>query len=646
MKILPRLSALLALSLITTLTAAPPAQADTAYRQGPYSVTKLSHPDQPVMTSDGIVDFNGEPDRAQSYSWSAVGYGDDMYVGTCYAAVYTTIRMLGRQLGMDIKVVDAALNAAYNGTLFVDPADPFVNRGVLLKMNTKTGEVTLIDSPHVNTNYRAAIEYKGKLYFASSVPSLVEVDPATDVAGVVYALPKPTNPMVSVGIRGLAVVNGELVASMIGDQGAFLVSASEPTAGQDAFRVIATQQDLFDYPAYLYTDSIFGGSIWDIVGFNGKMYVSIVTGRNGDRQPFALVSGTQAADGSWTWAPVVGTPEDGAPYPFGLDAPRSGAANLAVYDNHLYIGGYNDPMIALPDALVRFKFENLYKDLSSPPRLWKMDTTEKIHLVLGEADALFPEGPTGNLGAGFGYNTNQYVWRMTEYQGKFYLGTMDVSSLAYPYGQFANGDILRRTPEEWASQIAYLRAFIELVMPQDPATAATATALADQMAVMAAPLKAKSKVNDKASAGRRAASASDFYAQLEALKAIYEQVRAQLPADLASQFDAFLSQQSLDNFEAFIGTMIYLSKAERGFDLLVTSDGDNFSAITRDGFGDPYNHGLRVFAETDQGLGIGTANPFYGTQLWLLKDKSAKGKPAADNPNKGPGNNNGKGGRP
>ena len=45
----------------------------------------------------------------------------------------------------------------------------------------------------------------------------------------------------------------------------------------------------------------------------------------------------------------------------------------------------------------------------------------------------------------------------------------------------------------------------------------------------------------------------------------------------------------------------------------------NFQTITANGFGDPYNHGLRVFAATDQGLCLGTANPFYGTQIWIQR---------------------------
>ena len=60
----------------------------------------------------------------------------------------------------------------------------------------------------------------------------------------------------------------------------------------------------------------------------------------------------------------------------------------------------------------------------------------------------------------------------------------------------------------------------------------------------------------------------------------------------------------------------------RGFDCYVTEDGEHFETITTDGLGDPYNHGLRVFAETDRGLCIGTANPFYGTQLWRMNEVS------------------------
>ena len=58
---------------------------------------------------------------------------------------------------------------------------------------------------------------------------------------------------------------------------------------------------------------------------------------------------------------------------------------------------------------------------------------------------------------------------------------------------------------------------------------------------------------------------------------------------------------------------------EWGFDLFRTSDGENFVVITTDGFGDRYNYGCPAFLETEEGLYLGTCNPFYGGQLYLLR---------------------------
>ena len=69
---------------------------------------------------------------------------------------------------------------------------------------------------------------------------------------------------------------------------------------------------------------------------------------------------------------------------------------------------------------------------------------------------------------------------------------------------------------------------------------------------------------------------------------------------------------------AFGKILKYLSKAQRGFDMYTSADGESFTTITTNGFGDPYNHGLRAFATGDDWMAIGTANPFYGTQLWKM----------------------------
>jgi hypothetical protein len=53
-----------------------------------------------------------------------------------------------------------------------------------------------------------------------------------------------------------------------------------------------------------------------------------------------------------------------------------------------------------------------------------------------------------------------------------------------------------------------------------------------------------------------------------------------------------------------------------GFDLYATSDGEDFVMLTRDGFGDKFDVGLRNFASTKYGLVLGTANHYYGARLF------------------------------
>ena len=299
------------------------------------------------------------------------------------------------------------------------------------------------------------------------------------------------------------------------------------------------------------------------------------------------------ATGEWSYRLIIGDEADGARYPFGLGADRSGAANLIVHDGYLYIGGYNDPMIALPGVL-QMDFEELYKDLDSPVCLWRMDANENIDLVAGEANQLFPE-VKGNLGAGLGSNLNQYVWRMESYNGKLYVGTFDIGSLAYPLMQVTNGDILKRSPEEWKTQFEYIIKLLELLKSSGSLAARSATGISSMSATLTSmtSLLNQGGIEDLA-------STEAFYSLLKKVVSLYENLRKYLPDSITEKLDGIFNQDTVDNFYYFIGVCKYLSKGERGFDLLVSGDGINFDAITRNGFGDPYNHGCRVFAITEQ----------------------------------------------
>ena len=599
------------------------------YNKNGYTFEKLSHPEKDVKVADGIVDYLGDGavdvvtdpeaegynagDRGQNYAWAAVGYGDWIYVGTCYAAIGNTLSLMKSSLGdeFDDKVLKATFDALYNGTFFLEEADGGKPKGVLTKINTKTGETKVLMSGTLNGHtplFRNAIEYKGKLYFCGSVggggigflPSVWQVDPETDECKPVYLGLNSAKDYaaaykqgISTGIRGMCVYNDQLVISNVtmdaatGKSSATLLISSDPEKG---FTQIADSDSLFNYPAYRYSDSIYGGSIWDMVEYNNSLYVSICTGtednmpNNNTMQSFALVRGDQNADGTFTWTPVAGDQKKGgARYTFGIDPERtrSGAANLMVFNDYLYIGEYNDEEIALERILFSKTGKNadgqfgggldcrfLNANLDQSVNLYRMDKNENMELVVGNSTKMFPNGSLSGLKSGFGRNENQYIWRMEVYDGKLYVGTHDASSLLECFGQFVNGNLLKRTPSEWKDQWSYLKALMKALETVDPNGNGNPDALA------------------------------------QTIKFSYNFVFKNI---------------TVRNIASAIKLLNYLRTAKRGFDLYVTEDGVNFETITIDGFGDPYNHGLRVFATTDQGLCLGTANPFYGTQIWIQR---------------------------
>ncbi|MCH7744759.1 MAG: hypothetical protein IIC84_01635 [Chloroflexi bacterium] len=58
------------------------------------------------------------------------------------------------------------------------------------------------------------------------------------------------------------------------------------------------------------------------------------------------------------------------------------------------------------------------------------------------------------------------------------------------------------------------------------------------------------------------------------------------------------------------------TKFENGFDLFVTEDGVDWRLVTKDGFNDGFNYGVRNFASSPYGLFVGAANPFNGLEIW------------------------------
>ena len=744
------LVAALAAILVSPLPAhAEDASGAVTYNAGNgYSFEKLSHPTVGTSQPDGIVDYQGngavavpgadgntannEGDRGQSYTWAAASYGDWLYVGTCYAAMGNTLTLMNSTLGdsFDVETMRLTLEAMFNGTFFYgqqkeDGTADKDSGGILVKINTKTGETKLLLSESLNgvaPLFRNAVSYKGKLYFCGSVrtnggkgglPAVYEIDPKTDEYKVVYQGLSSMQDYgaaykqgISTGIRGMCVHDGQLVISNVGKDAAgkfvsTILTSPDPSKGQDSFIEIANSDTLFNYPAIRYQDSIYGGAIWDMVSYNGHLYATICTGTpenapdDNSMQSFAMVRGDKNVDGSYSWTPIVGDQKtDGAKYCFGIDPARtrSGAANLIVYNDYLYIGEYNDEEIALERILfnkssteeggkssmggVDCSFVNA--NLEQSVNIYRMDKDEHMELVVGDRTDMFPEGGISGLTSGFGRNENQYIWRMQKFDGKLYIGTFDTASLLEPIGQFSNGDIIDMTPEEWASQVQRLRDLLNHLLdkksPDDPIVPVNTLAdddsneaaevddekaeavevddektevakgfgdlndaledatgdLCDQTATMSADVEDDAayvqKIDSEIAYFKSFADQyQDMLDSYESLKQQYEDAYGtELPSDIQDALDKLLSEENLKKLQSVLTCMCYLRDVERGFDMYVTEDGVNFTTLTTNGFNDPYNHGLRTFAVTNQGLCLGTANPFYGCQVWIQRKENSE----------------------
>lgn len=743
------LVAALAAILVSPLPAhAEDASGAVTYNAGNgYSFEKLSHPTVGTSQPDGIVDYQGdgaiavpgsdgntannEGDRGQSYTWAAASYGDWLYVGTCYAAMGNTMTLMKNALGdsFDAETMRLTLEAMFNGTFFYgqqkeDGTADKDSNSILLKINTKTGETKLLISDSLNgvaPFFRNAVSYKGKLYFCGTVrynggqnglPAVYEIDPKTDEYKVVYQGLSSAQDQgaafkqgIATGIRGMCVHDGQLVISNVGKNAAgkfvaTILTSSDPSKGQGSFTEIANSDTLFDYPVIRYQDSIYGGAIWDMASYNGHLYVTICTGTpenapdDNSMQSFAMVRGDKNADGSYTWTPIVGDKADGARYCFGIDPARtrSGAANLIVYNDYLYIGEYNDEEIALERILfnksksdesgkssmggVDCSFVNA--NLEQSVSIYRMDKDENMQLVVGDRTDMFPEGGISGLASGFGRNENQYIWRMQKFDGKLYIGTFDTASLLEPIGQFSNGDIIDMTPEEWDSQVQRLRDLLDHLLdkksPDDPIVPVNTLAdddsneavevddekaeavevddektevakgfgdlsdaledaagdLCDQAATMSQDVEDDAayvqKIDGEIAYFKSFADQyQDMLDSYESLKQQYEDAYGtELPGDIQDALDKLLSAENLKKLQSVLTCMYYLRDAERGFDMYVTEDGVNFTTLTTNGFNDPYNHGLRTFAVTNQGLCLGTANPFYGCQVWIQRKENSE----------------------
>ncbi len=727
------------------------------HSNGGYTVTKVSHSTNGAGILDGIID--DDTASGQSYSWSMEESGDYVYIGTCYNSTYyiyynkisSSLKEWQEKgtISSEVDVINTTkeiLRVMFGTDSFDSEVfNPMSWDPVIIAVNKKTGEAKVIfresevrsqypemfiGGVNALSGYRMAIKYKGKIYFAgmgSPTATLVEVDPTTNKAQIVYYNKNITSAStkdygsVSCGVHGLLVYDDEILMCLATDDlskfdkslkaepGAIIVASSDPSASLTSWKPIATSKSFDDLPAVMQIDGLNGGGIWDIIEYNGKLYVTVVTDKTDketgvtNKQGFALYSGTKQEDGSFIWEQIAG---DHGKLPFGFGISYSMSCNMWTYNGYLYLGTYNDPMIDLMSVATSGDFEDLYNDLDHSIYLYRMDEDGNFEQVGGKDDnPSFPNGSIGNLGAGLGNNSNQYCWRFGVHDGELYIGTYDTSTLTYMFTQLTDGQVSTLSDEEMQGRANELQKALMNVLNVDnellkqflsktvfsklsqkifQKLSGGVTGLSKDWNPVPDYLEAleeyesfKDLINEKIDAISLADSNSsnsdltevindvlsdddelgisiddylesldeedliDLYsyaypeeaientslfdstneARFSNIKDKLKEKLKELVSDLFEKTDKIFYDQNLHNFVYYFGTNYYAQSCEKGFDLLVSNDGVNFDAITRNGFGDGTNHGLRTLCSTDSGLFMGTANPFHSTQLWKLTTK-------------------------
>ena len=426
-----------------------------------------------------------------------------------------------------------------------------------------------------------------------------------------------------------------------GDSGAWTPVADVSDFGAAAMDLYVCSDAFAPFCAlYAYEDAIYAA----LPGWNG---FSVFRGRP------AAESETANAYG-WFWQELVGR-ENGVNAPGLCDDPRgyvtgeepgveqlcSVFCGLVEFDGALYLYDADLPVLCSlhgAEALsvlngegeVTDLLDPLCRTLLHPQRVWRLD---------GQIGTFTEETALTQLNASSCVDayTCAQAWK-----DAFYLGTRDDTLLYDCLTRLKTGAFLHWDESEWQQTAEEIEAFQELLSdPQLPEH--TTRFLGEILNAIELLLKVvdPSQPVDEATMqyilrnwdlilGNIAELLRQLWEDTAADGARYTRLRSGGPAptggtqDVLSYLDSLLEKlQTLFDFDAvakYLLIRVRIARNDAGFDLLRTEDGVQWERFCGDGLNDRYNGGLTGILAAEDGLYYGTQNPYYGAQLWRMRD--------------------------
>lgn len=584
------------------------------YYSDNYKITKISNPTTGSGEADGLL-YGDEANRINSYAWSTAYRDGYLYIGVNRNFLNVAISTFGT--GIDMDIINEFETILTRGELPAFNKDE--RQAMILKLNPETSETEIIYRPpyleqydvYLDAAYRNVIEYKGDLYYGTMgavTTRILKVDKDDNVT-VAFA------GGAGASFRSSEIYNDELyfagfdtrITDNVKEDGSQYTKMAIIRMEGEEWNRVADHKDFIEYAE----DTIYqgeGGNMWDIIAYNGYLYAIIATS-NG----FVMFKGIEdpenenANEYGWVWTEVIGKNSEYYPgmaptsagYPYGGAVASS--ATPVVYNGKLYVGTFDyatKSLAAIIKQLVPYLKGNvesiklsqllapLYYSITHPQKLYEVDENDKVTEVT-EFNKLM-EG-----------TSNEYIWRFQEYDGKLFIGTFDAEPMYKYVTQITDGFLASLNTDDVMNVVAAISNLISKIKGGDDAK------------------EAVDEIVDSVEQGDAAAIS-------EAVENAQEQLEDLPETEETSEAKALLNK-IIDIFDMKGLTMYleisqYMVNNTAGFDLYATTDMENFDCITLNGFDDEYNYGARTFAATDEGLYIGTANPFYGAQVWKLED--------------------------
>ena len=625
-----------------------------------YTVKRISNPDRTERQVDGLMPGG---DRENSYTWRMAMRGDYIYIATTRNIASALVNMYAPNFtasGMSLDDFWKLIDALDNGDI---PRNDNNEGANIIEYNRKTGDFRVVYTGEPGIYYRMAVTFGDNVYFGSysANPEAKQYILKLDTDG---NFTKVFETQKSISLRANCEYDGHLFFAgaddrteidemqMLMDMLAGKVP-SYPTKmavmrksndDDTVWERVADYKDFGMVPYDKIMSSWAGCPIWELASHNGYIYATAPS-----TEGFVIFRGHPAASGEtaneygWYWEEVAGL-NNGINNP-GLSDVKGGEPGTmrsligSVYEfkGQLYaynfdhsFGGEAAVFAGLMKTLAGLDskpsdyLEYMYNSLQNPQKVWRLnDETGKFEELTNFTKLM--EG-----------TTNEYIWRMGEYDGQLYISTMD-AGIFYGYmTQLTNGSLLKMTPEELATKIKYVSDAVELLakMKIDK----DVENLKEIIATISLLLSDYFSSEDE---GEEVNSVLKFKELLGTIKLLIQlKIDSMDGESLADKLVLQALQKAKDEIQKLADKIdvegakkyLYINHLVRnnewGFDLFRTSDGENFETITRNGFNDKYNYGCPSFLTTDEGLYIGTCNPFYGGQLYLLtnikEDEKAK----------------------